>query len=106
MQGRGFNISTSALNKAMQLNLGCLLLHGMFYTSLPALLLSRHNPFGELLVAVAAASMIGLLLCLDFMIPMYMEAKIGRYRNISRPTGWLVSLNVLALASVSYAFIA
>lgn len=89
----------------MQLNLGCLLLHWMFYTSLPALLLSRHNPFGEILVAVAAASMFALIIFLDFMIPMYMEAKVNKMRNISRPTGWLVSLNVLALAGLGATFV-
>jgi hypothetical protein len=101
MSGIPFNISTTSLNKAMQLNLGCLLFHLLLYTSVPAVLLSRHNPFGELVVALSIAAGIGLWLCLDFMIPMYMEAKMGRFRNISRPTGWLVSLNLLALGGIS-----
>lgn len=93
-------IATSALNKAMQVNLGCLLLHLILYTSLPAILLARHNPFGDLVVALAVSALIGLWLCLDFMLPVYMEAKMGRYRNISKPTGWLLWLNIMALLAV------
>lgn len=99
------HISTTSLNRAMHLNLGCLLLHLLFYTSVPALLLARHNPFGNLVVGMLAAALVGIWLCLDFMIPMYMEAKVGRYRNISRPTGWLVSLNLLALGGVGMVLI-
>lgn len=105
MRTAPLHIPVHSLNKAMRLNLGCLLLHPLLYTSVPAVLLARHNPFGELLVAMAVAAIIGLFLCLDFMIPMYMEAKVNRYRNISRPTGWLLSLNLLALAGASFCFV-
>lgn len=94
------HICTSALNKVMHLNLGCLLLHLMLYTGLPALLLARHNPFGDLVVAAAVAALVGLWLCLDFLLPVYLEARISRYRNIARPTGWLISLNLTALIVV------
>jgi hypothetical protein len=79
-------------------------MHLLMYTGLPALLLSRHNPFGELVVAASIASLFGLWLLLDFMIPVYVEAKIGRYRNITRPTGWLLALNVLALGGIASSF--
>ncbi len=104
MRGQSF-ITTSSLNKAMQLNLGCLMLHLILYTSLPAILLARHNPFGDLVVAMAFAALVGLWLCFDFLLPIYMEAKLGRYRNIARPTGWLLSLNVMALGAIGSSFI-
>lgn len=89
----------------MQMNLGCLLMHLMLYTSLPAALLARHNPYGELIVAFAIAAMIGIWLCLDFMIPVYVEAKINRYRNISKPIGWLLALNILAMGGMMNVFV-
>jgi hypothetical protein len=98
-------IPPHSLNKAMQINLGCLLLHLVFYTSIPALLLARHNPFGHLVVALAVVAMIGLWLCLDFMLPIYMEAKMGNYRNISKPIGWLITLNAFALSSIGYCIV-
>lgn len=99
-------ISVHTLNKAIRLNLLCLSLHLLLYTGIPTILLARHNPFGELVVAMTVAAIIGLFLCLDFMIPMYMEARLNRYRSISRPVGWLLSLNLLALTGISFNLIA
>jgi hypothetical protein len=98
-------LSHASLNKAIQLNISCLLMHLLFYTSLPALLMSRHNPFAELIVAFAAVAIVGIFLCLDFMIPVYVEAKLAKYRNITKPIGWLLSLNIASACGMMHVFV-
>lgn len=98
-------ISAQSLNRALQVNVWCLLLHLLLYTSLPAILMSRHNPYAELIVAFAIVSLVGIFLCLDFMIPVYMEAKLQRYRNITKPTGWMLSLNIMAVFGAMQVFV-
>lgn len=80
-------------------------MHLLLYTSLPAILMSRHNPYCDLIVGLAVVSLIGVFLCLDFMIPVYMEAKIAKYRNITKPIGWMLSLNILAALGALNVFI-
>ena len=105
MRASSRHVSPHSLNKALQVNVGCLLMHLLLYTSLPAILMSRHNPYAELIVALAVASLVGIFLCLDFMIPVYMEAKIAKYRNVTKPIGWMLSLNILAALGAMRVFI-
>lgn len=90
-------ISHRRLNLIMRINLAFLLLHLLLYTQLPSVLLSLHNLFADLVVAISLSGMIGLWLCLDFMMPVYAEAKLQRHRHITRPTGWLILFNSTAL---------
>lgn len=101
MHSRSFAAKTASvhtLNRVMQLNLIFLGLHCLLYGGMPQMLLGLHNPFADLVIALAFGAIVGLWLCLDYMLPVYLEAKVNREKPISKPTGWLLSLNLLALA--------
>jgi hypothetical protein len=90
--------SITSLNKVMQINLIFLFLQSLQYGGLPELMLGLHNPFANFVMALTFAAIIGLWLCLDFMLPIYMEAKINKQKPVSRPAGWMLMLNVAALS--------
>ncbi len=90
------------INRVMLINLGCLALHLLLYSPIPGALLAKHNPFGELIVAMAVAAIVGVWLCLDYMLPVYVEAKVTRDRMTSRPTGMLMALNLMAVTAGGY----
>ncbi len=85
------------LNRVMQINLLFLAVHLLLYGDMPQLLLGLHNPFADFVVALAIGAVVGLWLCLDYLLPIYMEAKVNRHGLITRPTGWLLILNLVAL---------
>lgn len=86
----------SRINLVMLINIGCLLLHLLLYSPIPTTLLAANNPFCTLVVVLSIAAIAGIWLCTDFMLPVYVEAKVAKERAITRPAGWLMSLNILA----------
>lgn len=90
-------IPAHRLNAIMRVNLIFLLSHLLLYTELPSVLMGLHNAFADLVVAMALTAMVGLWLCLDFMLPVYAEAKVQRQKPVSKPAGLLIFFNSTAL---------
>jgi hypothetical protein len=89
------------LNRIIGINLVFLLLHPLLYTRIPGMLLDLHNAFANFLAAVTLAGIVGLWLCLDFLVPVYAEAKLQHLKPVTRPTGWLILLNSAALCGLA-----
>jgi hypothetical protein len=89
------------LNKMMQLNMACIMLHFLLYGRMPEILLGLRNPFSDLLLAIAVVAGIGLLFLFDYLLPFYLEAKRRRFGDISRPVGCLLTLNFICLLGYS-----
>ena len=85
------------INRVMLINIACLCLHLLLYSPVPSTLLAANNPFCTLVVTLAITAVIGIWLCADFMLPIYLEAKVSRIREVTRPAGTLMSLNILAM---------
>jgi hypothetical protein len=91
----------SLLNKLMQLNMGCLLLHLLLYGPVPDALLNMRNPFGDLLLALAIVAAVGLFFLIDFLLPIYLDARMRGWIEVTRPVGALLVLNSLSLVVYS-----
>lgn len=99
-QPAAISISAYRLNLIMRINTAFLLLHLLLYTKAPSVLLGLHNVFADVVVALALSGIVGLWLCLDFMLPVYAEAKLRRQKPVSRPAGLLIFFNCVAILSL------
>jgi hypothetical protein len=96
------DVTRQRLNKVLQINLMCLLLHLTLYGSTSELLLSLHNPFADFIVVCGVVSLIGLWLCFDFFTPVFCEAMRHRDGETLKPIGWMMIFTLAAFAGGAY----